>query len=328
MLIVCLNCATSYDVDVATLRPDGRKVRCVRCRSVWQPELSRAEKIIAAAEELAPARRAVKAVAAIAEMSGGPPAETVAGAEAAPAAPEPPLDAPVRGAASGVAEAAGFAEAAQSLKVDTQPIAPADLDAGETLAAVEAEPHEAVNDLPREDLPHEDLPHEDVESVAARRYPRRAKRKGWHWPLSHLQSAIMGLIIANAIIIGWRTDFVRAMPQTASFYALIGMPVNLRGLDFDNLATATEQHEGVPILVVEGNIVNDTNKAADVPHVRFAVRNAARQEIYSWSAVPSRTILPPGEAVAFRSRLASPPPDAHDVLVRFVNRYDILNGNR
>jgi len=128
--------------------------------------------------------------------------------------------------------------------------------------------------------------------------------------------------------VGWRADFVRAMPQTASFYAWIGMPVNLRGLDFDSLATATEQHEGVPILVVEGNIVNDTGKTEDVPHVRFAVRNAAHQELYSWTAVPSRAILPPGEAVRFRSRLASPPPDAHDVLVRFVTRNDILTGNR
>ena len=37
----------------------------------------------------------------------------------------------------------------------------------------------------------------------------------------------------------------------------IGLPVNLRGLDFDRLATTTEQHEGVPILVVGGDIVND-----------------------------------------------------------------------
>ena len=118
------------------------------------------------------------------------------------------------------------------------------------------------------------------------------------------------------------------MPQTASFYAWIGLPVNLRGLDFDSLATATEQHEGVPILVVEGNVVNDTRKTATVPHLRFAVRNAARQEIYSWTAAPPRAVLPPGEAVAFRTRLASPPPDAHDVLVRFVNRYDMMAGTR
>ena len=42
--------------------------------------------------------------------------------------------------------------------------------------------------------------------------------------------------------------------------------------------------------------------------------------------MPPRATLPPGEAVAFRTRLASPPPDAHDVLVRFVNRRDILAG--
>jgi predicted Zn finger-like uncharacterized protein len=318
MLIVCPNCATSYDVDVASLRPNGRRVRCVRCRSVWEPELPHAEKLIAAAEDLVPTRRALEAVAAVAENSGSSPAESVASAEAAPPAPEPPVDVPVDGAASGVAEEAGFAAATQSVEVDSPPIAPAHLDAGEAGVATETKPHEAPNDVP----------HEDIETVAGRRYPRRAKRKGWHWPLSHLQSAFVGLIIANAIIIGWRADFVRAMPQTASFYALIGMPVNLRGLDFDSLTTASEQHEGVPILVVEGNIVNDTNKTADVPHVRFAVRNAARQEIYSWTAVPSRTMLPPGEAIAFHSRLASPPPDAHDVLVRFVNRYDMLNGSR
>ncbi len=136
------------------------------------------------------------------------------------------------------------------------------------------------------------------------------------------------LIVLDAIIIGWRADFVRLMPQTASFYAWLGMPVNLRGLDFDDLDTATEQHEGVPILVVEGEVVNETHKIVDVPRLRFAVRNAARQEIYSWTAVLPRTLLSPGDGVPFRTRLASPPPDAHDVLVRFLNRNDIYAGSR
>src|ERR1700677_2150383 len=74
MLIVCPNCATSYDVDVATLRPDGRPVRCVRCRTVWHAELSHADKLIAAAEALAPVRRTVEAVAeAVAEGPRGDP---------------------------------------------------------------------------------------------------------------------------------------------------------------------------------------------------------------------------------------------------------------
>ena len=34
----------------------------------------------------------------------------------------------------------------------------------------------------------------------------------------------------------------------------------------------------------------------------------------------------PGESLAFRSRLASPPPDAREVLVRFFNRRDLVAG--
>jgi hypothetical protein len=164
--------------------------------------------------------------------------------------------------------------------------------------------------------------------LAARRYPQHARLNWLRWPLSGMQSVILTLILLNAIVIGWRNDFVRLMPQTASFYARLGLPVNLRGLDFENLSTATEQHEGVPILVVEGEIINETRKIIDVPRLRFAVRNAARQEIYSWTAILPRTLLSPGDAVPFRTRLASPPPDAHDVLVRFLNRNDIYAGSR
>ena len=95
----------------------------------------------------------------------------------------------------------------------------------------------------------------------------------------------MALIVVDAIIVGWRTDLVRAMPQTASFYAWLGMPVNLRGLEFDGLATTTEQHDGVPILVVGGQHRQrhrqDRDRAASC---RFAVRNAAQEEMYSWTA--------------------------------------------
>jgi predicted Zn finger-like uncharacterized protein len=311
MLIVCPNCATSYDVDAASLRPNGRRVRCVRCRTVWQAELPHAEKLIAAAEQLAPARPAVEAMAEAAPAEHFGSTEDVLpeepGDEAASAAADSPL--------SDASNSADTAEPDISVEVESPPIAPVDLDAGPI-------PDEAADQI---ETAGAEAP-EDIESVAARRFARPAKRKKWAWPLSHLQSAILALIIFDAIIVGWRTDFVRAMPQMASFYAAIGMPVNLRGLNFDSLATATEQHEGVPILVVEGNIVNDTSKTADVPHIRFAVRNAARQEIYSWTAVPSRVMLPAGEAVSFHTRLASPPPDAHDVMVRFVNRYDILTG--
>ena len=325
MLIVCPNCATSYDVDVASLRPGGRRVRCVRCRTVWDAELPRAEKLLAAADALAPARSTVEAVAERVAAAPAPapegPAErfeVAPSAETRRSADEPAFDALGGASRPDAGEIADSAAAASgsTVEVELPPIAPADpgADRPPIDVAAEAAPSPA--------------PLEDVETVAARRYAGPAKRKGWHWPLSRLQSGILALIVLDAIVVGWRADFVRAMPQTASFYAWIGLPVNLRGLNFEDLATTTEQHEGLPILVVGGNIVNATSKTENVPHLRFAVRNAARQEIYFWTAAPPRAVLPPGEAVAFHTRLASPPPDAHDVLVRFVNRYDILTGTR
>jgi predicted Zn finger-like uncharacterized protein len=328
MLIVCPNCATSYDVDAASLRPDGRKVRCVRCRTVWQAELPHKQKLIAAAEALAPVRRAVEAAAEFAAggatEDGAPPlpeaeranlahdpnsgpdlSPHLAQMEAAQPASDAVNEAPDEPALDGEA----------SVEVDSPPTAPAEPEGEAPPMEIEARSEASDDEMP-----------EDIESVAARRFPRRDIRLRWQWPLSRLQSAILALIVLDAIVVGWRGDFVRAMPQTASFYAWLGLPVNVRGLDFDGLATATEQHDGVPILVVHGNIVNITGKTEGVPHLRFAVRNAARQEIYSWSAVPSQTVVAAGQAIAFQTRLASPPPDSHDVLVRFVNRYDILAG--
>jgi len=341
MLIVCPSCATSYDVESASLPPKGRQVRCLRCRAVWHAAPSHADKLLAAAAALAPehgvAEDAADPVAeeAISRPAARPPAE--AAGEAAwllPAADGPlePSD------DEQVAEGGSFAAAAdehdpasaaaadeapadepnESAEVEAPPIVPVDLDEGQPPIDIDAD----------HSTEHPAKPPEDIETFAARRQRRSATRQAARWPLSLLQTGILALVLVDSILVGWRSEIVRALPQTATFYALMGLPVNLRGLTFDGIVTTTEQHEGVPILVVEGNIVNAARKIVDVPRLKFVVRNAARQEIYSWTAVPSRTLLPPGEAVAFRTRLASPPPEARDLLLRFVNRRDIIAGTR
>ncbi len=153
---------------------------------------------------------------------------------------------------------------------------------------------------------------------------RGAKRQRHAWSLSRAADAILALVIVDAILVGWRKDIVRILPQTASFYAAMGLPVNLRGLSFDDVATSMEAHEGVPILVVQGKIVNDTGAVIDVPRLKLVVRNAAKQEIYSWTAVPPQARLSAYQEIAFHARLASPPPESHDLLVRFLNHRDIV----
>jgi predicted Zn finger-like uncharacterized protein len=309
MLIVCPTCATSYDVELAS--PSGRQVRCVRCRTIWHAAPSHADKLLAAAEAIGPEPQVAQAPAgAFAEEPALQTAdEQVADGGAWAAPDELPAAAPA-------AAAMDTGELDAAVEVDAPSIAPVDLDDGQPPIEVEA----AAEGDPE--------PLEDIETYAARHNKRGFRRPSLHWPLSNLQSGILALIITNAILVGWRNDVVRILPQTASFYSMLGLPVNLRGLALDGVTTTTEQHEGVPILVVEGSVVNDTRKIVDVPRLKFVVRNSANEEVYSWTAVPPRATLPPGETVSFRSRLASPPTDGRDVLVRFVTRHDIIAGTR
>jgi hypothetical protein len=53
--------------------------------------------------------------------------------------------------------------------------------------------------------------------------------------------------------------------------------------------------------------------------LRFAIRNATGQEIYAWTNRPDRKTLDAGDKLPFHARLASPPPDSSDVVVRFAN---------
>jgi hypothetical protein len=148
--------------------------------------------------------------------------------------------------------------------------------------------------------------------------------KSWRLPPSYLQIAILGLVIADAAIIGWRADLVRAMPQTATFYARLGLPVNIRGLTFDSVAATTEWRGGEPVLVVNGKISNDTSTAEEVPRLHLVARNSEHQQIYSWATASARQALAPGETMPFRSELALPPPDTREIMVRFADRNDSL----
>ena len=294
--------------------PEGRHVRCLRCQTVWHAEPSHADKLRAAVADIAPDREAAEASAAAAFAHA--PASDVDAWEDDPAAR--PADGSFAGAGDhdGAPSAGEMQEsgAGQSFEVESPPTVPADPAAGPASVDIDAEDSSSRKAGPAE----------DIESFATRRQRRRKAKSSRIWPLSHLQTGMLALFLANVIIIGWRSDIVAALPQTASFYGHIGLPVNLRGLAFDGVVTTIEQHEGVPILLVEGNVINTAHRIVDVPRLKFVVRNAARQEIYSWTAVPSRTMLPPGEAVLFRTRLASPPPDAHDLIVRFVTRRDLV----
>jgi predicted Zn finger-like uncharacterized protein len=143
-------------------------------------------------------------------------------------------------------------------------------------------------------------------------------------PLPAITAAMGALVIALLV---WRADVVRLMPQTATFYKMVGLGVNLRGVTFKDLKVTTESVDGKPVLVIEGTIVSANRNPVDLPRLRFSVRDTQGAEIYAWNAVLDQTVLKSGEQAGFKSRLASPPAEGRSIDIRFFNRRDITGGS-
>ncbi len=172
---------------------------------------------------------------------------------------------------------------------------------------------------------------DQTETIAAKR-ARQAHASDKDRPglLRRLFSLPVLIVVMLAILLSalnWRAAVVRHFPQTASLYAALGLPVNLRGLFFQDVKSRNEIEDGTSVLVIEGTIVNLTTRTLDVPRLRFALRNASGHEVYAWTAQPSKPTLGSGNGLPFRARLAAPPGDGRDVIVRFLNRRDVAAGS-
>jgi hypothetical protein len=280
----------------------------MRCRTVWFTANT------AALSDIATAHRVEMAQFAKSESEPGGAAASLPSEELATAAAE--AEAPVP------REPADAALAEIRIVDDAPPIAAADPGAGL------AEPTSSELDrgvVTLEATASAEFGGEDIETVAARR-ARNAKARRKALRLPGLPTMILMLAALDLGLVGWRTDIVRWAPQTAPLYAAVGLPVNVRGLVFTDVTVETESHEGVAVLVVQGAIASTAARTVEVPRLRFAVRNASGDEIYKWTALPNRPRLAAGERLAFQSQLASPPPETHDVLVRFFTRRDLRSG--
>jgi hypothetical protein len=140
-----------------------------------------------------------------------------------------------------------------------------------------------------------------------------------------LACAAMGALVLALVV--WRVDVVRLLPQTATFYKMVGLEVNLRGLLFKDVKITSETVEGKAVLVIEGVIVGEARKPVELPRLRFSVRDAQGAEIYAWNALLEQTVLKPGESAWFKSRLASPPPEGRNIDIRFFNKRDVSGGS-
>ena len=124
------------------------------------------------------------------------------------------------------------------------------------------------------------------------------------------------------LVVGSRARVVEALPGTAKLYAGVGLPVNLRGLEFRGMKSELVAAGADIVLVVEGEVVNITGRDATVPPIEISVRGAEGQMLYTWTNEAPQAVLGPSEKASFRARLTAPPDGARHVLVHFAARGD------
>lgn len=295
MQIVCPHCTTSYTVDPATFGTAGRTVRCARCKETWLafPEETAARTLTAAVED---------------DGWAMPP-------------PAPP-DVPVVSSPSISTDLPGESHA----DADTEWAA---------MARQDAEHFEDFGDQLEPEVEHTGwkarlgLSRLSLGPLARIRFTRLPFPLAAALRIRPPVGLPGACTVMAALVIGllyWRADIVRVMPQTAAFFKMVGLGVNLRGVAFDDVRLSTEVVDNKPVLIIEGNIIHAGKKAVDVPRLRFVVRDAHGTEVYAWNAVLDQSSLKPGEKVWFKSRLASPPTEGRDITVRFFSRRDLAAG--
>jgi predicted Zn finger-like uncharacterized protein len=291
MHIICPHCTTSYAIDLATLGGAGRTVRCSRCKEVW---LARPEDAIEAGAPV------------VAMAEAGEQASAHASSE------------------QWNAQAEGSDSQEQEIPVVESPSISSDWP-----ASADGAPQTAGPDWPA--VARDDLA--DAAAARPRRpswFPRLLKppavlrASGRSLVSLPTACAAMGALVLALMI--WRVEVVRLLPQTATFYKMVGFDVNVRGLALKDMKITTETVEGKPVLVIEGVIVGEARQPVELPRLRFSVSDAHGAEIYAWNAVLDQSVLKPGERAWFKSRLASPPPEGRNIEVRFFSKRDIAAG--
>ncbi|UPJ50843.1 zinc-ribbon domain-containing protein [Bradyrhizobium sp. 200] len=290
MHIICPHCTTSYAINPATLGTAGRTVRCSRCKETWLARPEDAIEMAAAVPDAMPALA----------QSSQPAASDAAAEWEAMAQEEAGQDTPVVDSPS---ISAGWPAEGEDLRQDGDTDWPS---------------------VARQDVQD----HGEIPITTHRQRLARLFRLPFLPHIPFMPSiglptacAAMGALVLALMI--WRTDIVRLLPQTATFYKMVGLEVNLRGLAFKDIKITNETVDGKPVLVIEGMVVGETTKPVELPRLRFSVRDAQGTEIYAWNAVLEQPVLKPGERAYFKSRLASPPPEGRNIDVRFFNKRDL-----
>ena len=134
----------------------------------------------------------------------------------------------------------------------------------------------------------------------------------WGWAILVL---VVAAIVGGGILA--RTQIVSAWPPAARIYALFeSKPKEApSGLSVVNVASRRSVENGVQVLVVEGEVANNSREALAVPPLMGVLRNAEQRDLQHWTFNASEPKLLPGEVAKFSTTLLNPSSEATDVTI-------------
>jgi len=279
MIIACPACTTRYVVPDSAIGPEGRTVRCAKCRHSWfqdPPEL-----------ELSEASATPQAAVAPAEQPEPPARQPRARADEPAPAPRVSLEQDPATSATRTR----FVVPPPPAESETPPPLPA-----------EAVPAAAYAAPP----PGFEGPVEDGTSQFEAAPPFRRRRntlKLWTWAGAVFAVLATGTIAAVSY---WGLpDWVPVSRPTFD----VGQP-NLQ-LDFP--ADQQERRQlpnGTEYFGASGTITNVGSEAQSVPPILIVLRDARDRIVYSWEVQPPKRSLAPGESVTVNEAVTDVPRSA------------------
>lgn len=184
---------------------------------------------------------------------------------------------------------------------------------GATARVPSASGPQSEAEVPPTALPGEKLPGVFRARARTEKQIRAAAATGVVWG---------GMAVVLVALLGFAYFFpakvVRVWPQTASAFAAIGRPVNLVGIEIDDLNQQAALQDGHAAVAVSGVLRNVTDKPVVSPPLKFVLLNKAGKAVKIDIVVPQNPHIPPGETRHFAVALLDPPKTADRVQVTFA----------
>jgi predicted Zn finger-like uncharacterized protein len=147
-------------------------------------------------------------------------------------------------------------------------------------------------------------------------FPRRERRSGAGVAWSALALAVV--LLAGAGVAA-RDAIVSAWPPASKLYSTVGLMAEMPGAGLEIHASTERRIENDrEVVVIEGEVVNVSNRDRVVPPLRAAL-TSDDHEISHWTFEATQSRLLPGESARFVTRADQPPESATGINVRFAD---------